>query len=63
MKDPIEEIYRHREKLAAKFGHDIHAIFEDMRKREDNSGHPVVSFANETKRRTATKARRRRQPA
>jgi hypothetical protein len=63
MNDPVEEIYRHRDKLTAKFNHDIHAMFEDMRKREGKSGHKVVSFAKDSAARAKPKPRRRRQPA
>jgi hypothetical protein len=37
----IGEIHRTRERLAAKFGHDIKAILADARHRQAESGHPV----------------------
>ena len=45
MKDPIvEEIRKIRDAHAAKFQFDLHAICEDLRKKEKTRGHPVVSF-------------------
>ncbi len=42
--DPIvEEIHRIREKHAKKFNYDLHAICEDIRKKQAQSGHKVVS--------------------
>lgn len=44
-KDPIvEEVRRTREAHAAKFGHDLRAIFEDLRRQQERSGREVVSF-------------------
>ncbi len=44
-KDPIvEEIRRIRDAHAAKFGYDLRAIFEDLKRQERESGHEVVSF-------------------
>jgi hypothetical protein len=44
--DPIiEDLHRIREDLATRFNFDIQAIVEDIRKRQNESGHPVVSFA------------------
>ena len=37
----IEDIHRTRERLAAKFGHDIKAILADARRRQAESGDPV----------------------
>jgi len=43
--DPIvAEVRAVRDRLAAKFNYDIRAIAEDARKREGQSGHPVVSL-------------------
>jgi hypothetical protein len=43
MKDPIvEEVDRIKEQLAAKFNFDIHAMAEDMQRRQWESGHPVM---------------------
>ena len=45
--DPIvEEIRKFREERAAKFNYDVRAIAEDARKREQESGRKVVSFAH-----------------
>ncbi len=42
--DPIvAEVRAIRDKIAAKFHNDIHAICEDARKRERTSGHKLVS--------------------
>jgi len=44
-KDPIvEEVRRIREAHAARFNYDLEAICRDLRKREQESGHEVVSF-------------------
>jgi hypothetical protein len=45
--DPIvEEIRKFRDVRAAKFGYNLRAIAEDARKREQESGRKVVSFAH-----------------
>ena len=45
MRDPVvEEVRRIKEKLAAKFNYDIHAIAEDARARQWDSGHKVVRW-------------------
>jgi hypothetical protein len=45
--DPIvAEIHRIREQLAAQFGFDVHAMFEDMRKRQAALGSRLVSLAD-----------------
>jgi len=42
--DPIvAEVRKTRQKLAAKFKHNLDAIIKDARSREGKSGHPVVS--------------------
>jgi hypothetical protein len=42
--DPIvEEIHRIREEHAKKFNYDLHAICEDIRKKQAQSGRKVVS--------------------
>ena len=47
-KDPIvEEVRKHREARAAKFGFDIRAIVEDVIKRQAASGHRVVDLSKE----------------
>jgi len=51
-KDPIvEEVRKHREARAAKFGYDVCAIMEDARKREPKSGHRIVNLQELGKRR------------
>jgi hypothetical protein len=46
MKDPIvEEVRAIRDAHAASFKFDLHAICEDLRKKEKSCGHPVVSLA------------------
>ena len=42
----VEEIRKIREERAAKFNYDVRAIAEDARKREQQSGRKVVSFAH-----------------
>lgn len=42
--DPIvDEVRKAREAHAAKFHYDLLAICRDLRKKEEESGHPVVS--------------------
>jgi hypothetical protein len=46
MIDPIvEEVRAIREACAAKFNFDLYAIFQDLRKLQENCGWKVVSFA------------------
>jgi hypothetical protein len=57
MTDPIEEeedpivaeVRRVRDEIAASHGYDLRRIFEDARRRQHLSGHPVVSFIPEDK--------------
>jgi hypothetical protein len=43
-RDPIvEEIHRIRDEQAEKFGYDLHAICEDVRKKEAASGRKLVT--------------------
>ncbi len=45
LKDEIvEEIHRVREEYAEKFNHDIDRMYEDIRKRQADSGRKFVSF-------------------
>ena len=45
MEDPIvEEIRKIREEHAARFNYDIHAIFEDIKRSERESGLKLVSL-------------------
>jgi hypothetical protein len=45
MTDPIvEEVRKIRDEHAARFNYDIDAIFEDLKRREKESGQPVVTL-------------------
>jgi hypothetical protein len=47
MKDEtVNQVRQVREQNAAKFNYDLKAIVADARKRQKDSGHPVVSFAS-----------------
>jgi hypothetical protein len=60
--DPIvEEVRKHRQENAAKFGYDVRAIAEDARKREKTSGHRIVNLQEIDKR--PKPARKPRKPA
>ena len=42
--DPIvAEVRKRRQKRAAKFNYDLRAMIEDARRREAESGHPIVT--------------------
>jgi hypothetical protein len=45
----VAEVRRVREELSARFNHDIHAIFADLRTRQDvnDPAHPLVLDAQE----------------
>ena len=47
----VEQVRKIRERNAAKFNYDLKAMFADARKRQRDSGHPVVSFAPKPKKR------------
>ena len=50
MNDPIvEEIHKIREEYAEKFDYDVDAMFEDMRKKQSQSQHKIVSFTKDNK--------------
>ena len=50
MKDEIvEQVRKAREENAARFNYNLKAIMADARKRQKDSGHPVVSFAQRPK--------------
>ena len=53
----VEEVRKHREARAAKFGFNIRAMVEDARKRQAKSGHPIVDLSQKG---TARKPRKRR---
>lgn len=46
----VEEVRKARRQQAAKWNFDLKAILADARKRQPNSGHRVVSFAQKLKR-------------
>ena len=50
----LQEMWKTKDALAAKFDYDIGAMVRDMRSREKRSGHKLVSFV---KARTARKAK------
>ena len=41
----IQEIRQIKEANAAKFGHDVHAMLEDLQKRQGAAGRKVVTLA------------------
>lgn len=46
MIDPIvEEIHKVRKEYAENFDHDVDAMFEDLHKKQAESGRKIVSFA------------------
>lgn len=46
--DPVvDEVRKHRDARAARFGYDIRAIFEDAKKREREGGRKVISRVRE----------------
>jgi hypothetical protein len=40
----VEEIHRIRDEYAKSFNYDLKAIFEDLRKKQDESGHKFVDL-------------------
>jgi len=42
-RDPVKEIHRVRDGQARKFGYDLHAICEDIRKRQATSDRKLVT--------------------
>ncbi len=40
----LQEIWRNKDTLSASYGHDVHRLFAEARKREKISGHPVVNL-------------------
>ena len=47
MKDEIiEEIHKYREEYAKKFNYDLDLIFEDLQKKQKESGRKYVSFSD-----------------
>ena len=47
--DIVEQVRQVREQQAARLNFDLKAILADARKRQKDSGHPVVSFATKPK--------------
>jgi hypothetical protein len=47
----LQEIWRIKDRLSAKRGHNVDKLFAGLREREQKSSHPVVNF--QTKRRKA----------
>jgi hypothetical protein len=43
----VEEIHRIREEYAKSFNYDLDAIFEDLRKKQTESGRQVVNLSRE----------------
>ena len=41
----VEEIHRIREKYAKSFSYDLNAIFQDLRKKQQESGREVVNLS------------------
>jgi len=41
----VEEIHRIRDEYAKSFNYDLKAIFEDLRKKQDESGHKFVDLS------------------
>ncbi len=53
VKDPIvDEIRKHRQEIAERFGYDLRAIIADARKRQKGHGKKVVSLVRTRKKRT-----------
>lgn len=54
-RDPIvEEIRQWRQQYAAKFNHDLKAICQDLRERQQKSGHQVVTLPHRPARQLKT---------
>ena len=49
----LREVWRAKEALSAARGHSIDRLFADLRKREKQSGHPVVNLQQKRKNRDA----------
>jgi hypothetical protein len=39
----LQEVWRAKDTLSARYGHDLDKLFAETRKREKLSGHPLVS--------------------
>ena len=53
----LEEVWRIKDALAAKHNYDIHAMFEDMRKREKTSGRRYVDLSKTAPKRAPKRKR------
>jgi hypothetical protein len=42
----LQEIWRIKDTLSAAYGHDLDKLFEETRKDEELSGHPLVNLAD-----------------
>jgi hypothetical protein len=63
-KDPIvEEVRNARQKHAARFGHDLMAIYNDLKNTEKVGGRKVVSFSPKRLKKDETATKKRQQPA
>lgn len=40
----LQEVWRIKDELSASYGHDVDRLFEEARKRQKISGHPVVNL-------------------
>jgi hypothetical protein len=47
----LQEIWHIKDILSASYGHDVHRLFAEARKREKLSGHPVVNLQKRKSRR------------
>ena len=41
----LQEIWRNKDELSAKRGHDVHRLFAEARTREKRSGHPLAKLS------------------
>ena len=46
----LREVWRAKDTLSAAYGHDLDKLFEETRKHEKQSGHPLVSLDDLPKR-------------
>lgn len=55
-KDPVvEEIRKYRDEYACQFSYDLHAICQDIRKKQGQAGRRVVSLSPKPARQTPNK--------
>ena len=40
----LQEIWRIKGELSASYGHDVHRLFDETRKHEKLSGHPIANL-------------------